>query len=178
MKKATFAGGCFWCMQPAFDSLPGVARTTVGYTGGKKADPTYEDVCSGTTGHTEAIEVEYDPAVVPYETLVETFWRQIDPTQLNGQFADKGTQYRTGVYFHDDEQKTAALKSRDELAKSGRFEEPIQTEILPAQAFYPAEEYHQKYYQKKSAHYKMYKQGSGRQAYIERTWGPGDHDEH
>ncbi len=175
MKKATFAGGCFWCIQPAFDSLSRVARTAVGYTGGKKTNPTYEEVCEGTTGHTEAIEVEYDPAVVSYETLIETFWRQIDPTQLNGQFADKGTQYRTGVYFHDAEQKAAALKSRDDLAKSGRFDKPIQTEILPAQAFYPAEEYHQKYYQKKTAHYKMYRQGSGRQEYIERTWGQGDH---
>lgn len=170
-KTATFAGGCFWCMQPAFDSLPGVTQTTVGYTGGKKPDPTYAEVCEGTTGHTEGIEVVYDPAQVPYAKLVDTFWRQIDPTQLNGQFADKGTQYRTGIYFHDEEQKQAALKSRDELAKSGRFDKPIQTEILPVQAFYPAEEYHQKYYQKKRAHYDMYKQGSGRAAYIERTWG-------
>lgn len=170
-KKATFAGGCFWCMQGPFDALPGVISTTVGYTGGAKADPTYEEVCEGTTGHAEAIEVVYDPAVVSYERLLDVFWRQIDPTTPNRQFADAGTQYRTAIYVHDDGQRSAAEASKKALAASGRFDKPIVTEIAPAAPFYPAEDYHQKYYQKRTMHYKLYRAGSGRQAYLEKTWG-------
>jgi len=170
-KKATFAGGCFWCMQGPFDALPGVISTTVGYTGGAKADPTYEEVCAGTTGHAEAIEVVYDPEIVTYERLLDVFWRQIDPTTPNRQFADAGTQYRTAIYVHDDDQRRAAEASKKALGSSGRFDKPIVTEISPAAPFYAAEEYHQKYYQKRALHYKMYRAGSGRQAYIETTWG-------
>ncbi len=170
-KKATFAGGCFWCMQGPFDALPGVASTTVGYTGGAKPDPTYEEVCEGTTGHAEAIEVVYDPKVVGYDKLLDVFWRQIDPTTPNRQFADAGTQYRMAIYVHDDDQRKQAEASKKALAASGRFDKPIVTEIAPAGPFYPAEDYHQKYYQKRTLHYKMYRAGSGRQAYLEKTWG-------
>jgi len=169
-KKATFAGGCFWCMQPPFDALPGVVSTTVGYIGGHVPDATYEQVCEGTTGHAEGIEVVYDPERVTYERLLDVFWRQIDPTTPNRQFAYAGTQYRTAVFFHDDEQRQAAEASKQALARSGRFDKPIVTEIVPAGPFYPAEDYHQKYYQKRTTHYKLYRAGSGRQAFIERAW--------
>lgn len=170
-KKATFAGGCFWCMQPPFDALPGVLSTTVGYIGGAVPEPTYEQVCEGATGHAEGIEVVYDPDKVTYERLLDVFWRQIDPTTPNRQFADAGTQYRTAVFVHDDEQRRAAEASKQALARSGRFDKPIVTEIVPAGPFYPAEDYHQKYYQKRTAHYKLYRAGSGRQDFIERAWG-------
>lgn len=167
---ATFAGGCFWCLQPAFDARAGVVSTQVGYCGGSVPHPSYEQVCSGGTGHLEAIEVRYDPGLVSYEALLDVFWRQIDPTQDDGQFADRGSQYRTAVFYHDEAQRRAAEASRQALGASGRFERPIATAILPAAAFYPAEEHHQKYYRKRSAGYKAYRAGSGRQAFIERAW--------
>ena len=168
---ATFAGGCFWCLQPAFDETSGVISTTVGYTGGAAANPTYEQVCSGTTGHAEAIQVIYDPSKVTYEQLVDVFWRHINPTTLNGQFADKGTQYRTAIFYHDQEQQRLADVSKERLAKSGKFDKPIVTEIVPASTFYPAEEYHQHYYKKNALHYNLYKIGSGREGYLKKMWG-------
>ena len=171
LEKATFAGGCFWCMQPFFDNTKGVIKTTVGYTGGQEVNPTYEDVSSGTTGHTESIEIEFDPKVVSYEKLLDLYWHNIDPTQLNGQFVDEGTQYRTVIFYHSEEQKRIAEKSKQELALSGRFDKPIVTQILPASAFYPAEDYHQKYYLKRTFQYNMYHDNSGRPDFIEKTWG-------
>lgn len=168
---ATFAGGCFWCMQPTFNAFKGVISTRVGYTGGHTVNPTYEDVCTGTTGHAEGIEIVYDPAKVTYAELVEEFWHNIDPTSLNQQFADHGTQYRSAIFYHSEEQKRIAEASKERLAKSGKFKKPIVTEITPASAFYPAEDYHQNYYEKNAAHYQAYKIGSGRAGYLEHTWG-------
>lgn len=170
-EKATFAGGCFWCMQPPFDKLNGVISTSVGYTGGPKDDPTYEEVCSGTTGHAEAIEIVYDPQKVSYEKLLDVFWKNIDPTTLNAQFADRGSQYRTAIFYHNERQKNVAEASKEKLEKSGKFAKPIVTEISHAKTFYNAEEYHQKYYKKSSYRYKMYKYGSGRSQYLEDVWG-------
>ena len=167
---ATFAGGCFWCMQPPFDHLPGIVKTTVGYTGGQIANPTYEQVCTGKTGHIEAIQVEYDPQKVSYEALLKVFWHNINPTTRDGQFADRGTQYRTVIYTHTPEQKKAAQASKAALEASGKFKEPIATTIEPAKTFYPAEEYHQCYYKRNPTHYEAYKEGSGRADYIRRTW--------
>jgi len=175
-KTATFAGGCFWCMQPPFDTLEGVVSTEVGYTGGEVENPTYEEVCLGDTGHYEAIRVTYDPELVSYEKLLETFWHNIDPTQSNGQFADRGPQYLTAIFYHDDAQKREAEASKAALQVSGKFDRPIATEILSAKTFYPAEGYHQKYYQKSSSHYQMYKQGSGRAGFIEKVWKKGGGD--
>jgi len=173
LETATFAGGCFWCMQPPFDKMKGVTATVVGYTGGPQKNPTYEQVSSGGTGHAEAILVTYDPAQVSYEQLVEIFWRNIDPTQANGQFADIGKQYRTAIFYHSEAQKQLAIASRQKLAGSGKFKKPIVTEIVPAGPFYPAEEYHQKYYLKNSGHYKRYAIGSGRVPFLRATWGDG-----
>lgn len=170
-ERATFAGGCFWCMQPVFDKRPGVLFTTVGYTGGKKPKPSYEEVSTGRTGHTEAIEVTYDPSKVTYAELLNAFWESIDPTDARGQFADQGTQYRTAVFYHNEAQKKEALASREKLAQSGKFDRPIVTEITAASEFYPAEEYHQKYYKKNAGHYYLYKKGSGREGFLEKTWG-------
>lgn len=169
-EQATFAGGCFWCMESPFDETPGVLSTTVGYTGGKKDNPTYEEVSSGSTGHTEAVLVEFDPAKVSYETLLDVFWRNIDPTQADGQFADRGSQYRTAIFFHSPEQKESAERSKAALQASGKFQKPIAVEISPSGDFYRAEEYHQDYYKKNEVRYKLYKVGSGRQAFIEKTW--------
>lgn len=170
LEKAVFAGGCFWCMENPFDKIEGVKETTVGYTGGKTANPTYEEVCSGKTEHFEAIEVVYDPKTVSYNRLLETFWRQIDPTDPDGQFADKGSQYRTAIFYANDYQKNIAEKSKAALGKSGIFDKPIATQILAAQKFYPAEEYHQCYYQTNPGHYNSYKKLSGREGFIERVW--------
>ena len=170
-QKATLAGGCFWCMQPVYDKLPGVVSTTVGYTGGQKKSTTYEEVSTGTTGHTEAIEVVYDPAKISYSELLDAFWRSIDPTNPRGQFADTGSQYRTAVFYHDEEQKRLALESKEKLAKSGKFDKPVATEIVPASEFYPAEDYHQKYYIKNAGHYELYKVGSGRAGFLKKLWG-------
>lgn len=170
-EKAIFGGGCFWCMQPPFDALDGVISTRVGYCGGDWVNPTYEEVCSGKTGHTEAVEVIFDPAVVSYEKLLDVFWRNIDPTTLNRQFADTGTQYRTVIFYHNEEQKILAEKSKKALEASGKFDKPIVTTIEPVSAFYEAEAYHQDYYLKNSIRYQMYKKGSGREDYIRETWG-------
>ena len=168
---ATFAGGCFWCMEPPFDELPGVESTTSGYTGGTEEDPTYEQVSSGTTGHAEAVRVVYDPARVSYEKLLDVFWRNIDPTAVDRQFVDVGRQYRSAIFYHDDDQKRLAEASRDRLAASGRFDGPIVTEIVPAGPFYPAEEYHQDYYRKNPIRYQWYRWGSGRDQFLEKVWG-------
>jgi len=170
LEKATFAGGCFWCMQPFFDNTKGVKKTTVGYTGGHVADPSYEDVSSGETGHAESIQVEFDPKEVPYERLLDLYWHNIDPTQVNGQFADEGTQYRTVIFYHSEEQKRIAEQSKKALEASGRFDKPIVTQILPATTFYPAEDYHQKYYLKSTSQYNMYHNFSGRVQYLDKTW--------
>jgi peptide-methionine (S)-S-oxide reductase len=149
MAKATFAAGCFWGVEATFRQLPGVISTRVGYTGGKLADPTYEDVCTDGTGHAEAVEVDYDPAKLSYDKLLEVFWENHDPTQLNRQGPDWGTQYRSAVFFHDPEQQAAALASKEKLGKSGRYSKPIVTQIVPAVTFYPAEDYHQQYLEKR-----------------------------
>ncbi|MBI4843964.1 MAG: peptide-methionine (S)-S-oxide reductase MsrA [Nitrospirae bacterium] len=171
LEKATFAGGCFWCMQPPYDKLKGVVSTRAGYTGGNTKNPTYEEVSSGTTGHAEAVEIIFDPAQTGYEELLDIFWHSIDPTTLNKQFADNGTQYRTAIFYHSEEQKRLALASKEALERSGKFSKRIVTEIVPASEFYSAEDYHQKFYEKEPEHYKMYKSGSGREAFLEKTWG-------
>lgn len=168
---ATFAGGCFWCMQPPYERLEGVISTTVGYSGGPEENPTYEQVASGMTGHAEAIQIEYDPEKITYEKLLEVFWMNIDPTQVNGQFADRGKQYRTAVFYHNEKQKELAEKSKAEMEKSGKFEGKIVTSIEPYRNFYNAENYHQMYYEKSPMHYYAYKKGSGREGYLKRKWG-------
>lgn len=175
-QTATFAGGCFWCMEAPFEQLAGVVSVTSGYTGGTTANPTYEAVCSGTTGHAESVQVVYDPSTISYERLLEVFWRNIDPTTPNQQFADTGSQYRSAIFYHDDGQQRLAALSKQQLAKSGKFTAPIVTEITPASTFYPAEDYHQDYYKKNPLRYNLYKTGSGRAAYLKRTWGdaPGN----
>jgi methionine-S-sulfoxide reductase len=173
-EKATFAGGCFWCMTPPFRQLKGVHSVKAGYTGGHMVNPTYEDVCTGTTGHAESVEIVFDPKQISYDELLEVFWRNIDPTQENAQFADHGTQYRTAIFYHSPEQKRLAELSKDKLQKSGKFNKPIMTEITPAATFYVAEDYHQDYSLKNPTHYKMYRMGSGRADYLKKTWG-SDH---
>ncbi|HTZ40216.1 MAG TPA: peptide-methionine (S)-S-oxide reductase MsrA [Syntrophales bacterium] len=147
LEKATFAGGCFWCMEPAFDKLPGVKSVVSGYTGGHKPNPTYEEVSSGVTGHAESIEIAYDPSVISYSTLLDVFWHNIDPTVKDRQFCDTGSQYRSAIFYHSEEQKRLAEASKKALEQSKRFPGPIYTEIVPAATFYPAEDYHQRYYQ-------------------------------
>ncbi len=170
-KTATFSGGCFWCMQPPFDNLPGVVSTTVGYTGGKEKNPSYHDVCYGRTDHLESIEVVYDPDKVSYEQLLDVFWLNIDPTDDGGQFVDRGRHYKTAIFYHDEEQKKTAEESIRKLEESGRYKAPIVTTIRPAMAFYPAEDYHQKYYEKNPIGYSTYKVGSGREGYIQHMKG-------
>ncbi|GIQ70526.1 peptide-methionine (S)-S-oxide reductase [Xylanibacillus composti] len=167
---ATFAGGCFWCMVSPFEEMPGIIKVVSGYTGGHKENPTYEEVCSETTGHYEAVQITFDPEVFPYEKLLQLYWQQIDPTDPGGQFYDRGDSYRTAIFYHNDEQKELAELSKQELATSGRFDKPIATQILPAGPFYEAEEYHQGYHHKNPAHYKRYRQASGRDEFIERHW--------
>jgi len=167
---ATFAGGCFWCMQPPYDHLDGVLSTAVGYIGGQIENPDYQSVCSGTTGHTEAVQITFDPQKVSYQTLLDVFWKNIDPTAKNRQFADVGTQYRTGIFYHNPEQKKMAEESKLSLEQSKKFDQPIVPEITEATTFYPAEEYHQAYYKKNELHYTMYKKGSGREGYLQETW--------
>lgn len=169
--KAIFAGGCFWCMQPPFDRTEGVISTIVGYAGGSEANPTYKQVSAGETGHREAIEVTYDPGKISYAKLLEVFWHNIAPIQTDGQFHDFGDQYTTAIFYMTDEQKKAAEESKDALARSGKFQKPIATAILPAAKFWPAEEYHQKYYLKNSVAYRIYHFGSGRASYKKRIWG-------
>ncbi len=169
--KATFAGGCFWCMEPPYDKLPGVIATISGYIGGKTKNPTYEQVSSGRTGHTEVVQVEYDPAKVTYEKLLEVFWANIDPTVKDAQFCDHGSQYRTGVFYHNDEQRKLADASKAALQKSKPFKGDIVTEITKAAEFYVAEEYHQDYYKKNPVRYKLYRNGCGRDARLKELWG-------
>jgi len=170
-EKATFAGGCFWCMEPPFEKLAGVDAVVSGYTGGQTVNPTYEEVSSGRTGHAEAVEVLYDPAQITYTELLDVFWRNIDPTTRDRQFVDTGSQYRTAIFYHNDEQKRLAEDSKKKLDALGRFGKPIVTEIVPAGKFYAAEEYHQDYYKKSSTRYKFYRFNSGRDQYLERIWG-------
>ena len=169
-KKAIFAGGCFWCIQTPYDKAKGVVKTVVGYTGGSAEDATYEKVSSHRTKHREALEVTYDPAQISYDQLLDIFWRNIDPTQADGQFYDIGPNYIAAVYYGNDEEKKIAENSKEKLGKSGKFSKPIVTEILPATPFYPAEDYHQKYYLKKPADYEAYHAGSGREKFFEKTW--------
>jgi methionine-S-sulfoxide reductase len=168
---ATFAGGCFWCMEAPFDRVPGVVATISGYTGGGEPSPTYEEVGRGRTGHCEAVRVIFDPTQVTYEQLLEVYWRQIDPTQVDGQFADEGRQYRTAIFVHDAAQREAAERSKRAIAASGRFSRPIVVAIEDAGPFYRAEEYHQDSYRKNPAHYQRYRRGSGREGFLERVWG-------
>lgn len=169
-RVAIFAGGCFWCVQPPFDKTKGVLRTVVGYTGGPEKNPTYKQVAYGQTGHTEAIWIEYDPKKLTYRDLVEVFWRQIDPTALDRQFADVGKQYRTGIFYQTEEEGRIAEASKAALAKTGCFSKPIVVEITKAGPFYPAEEYHQSYYKKNPVEYDRYRVGSGRAGYLARRW--------
>lgn len=171
LATATFAGGCFWCLAPPFEKLEGVIATVSGYTGGHKVNPTYEDVCQGTSGHVEALQVLYDPAVVTYEQLLEVFWQNINPTDATGQFVDRGPQYRSAIFYHDGEQKRLAEESRVKLAQSGRFKGEIVTPVIPCSPFYPAEEYHQDYHVKNPLRYKMYRFNSGRDHFLADIWG-------
>ncbi len=172
-QQATFAGGCFWCMVPAFDGLDGVKSVVSGYTGGLRPNPTYAEVSSGKTGHAEAVEITYDPAVINYSRLLDVFWRNIDPTVKDRQFCDVGTQYRSAIFYHDEEQKRLAEASKRALEQSKRFPGPIYTEIAPAAAFYRAEEYHQDYYRKNPVRYKYYRFSCGRDRRLEELWaGP------
>ncbi len=171
LATAIFAGGCFWCMEPPYDELPGVASTISGYIGGHVDNPTYEQVSSGSTGHAEVVKVSYDPKVVDYATLLEVFWRNIDPLTPNRQFCDRGSQYRSAIVYLDDEQRALAEAAREAL--HGRFDQPIVTEIVAAGTFYPAEDYHQDYYQKNPLRYKFYRYNCGRDQRLEELWGSG-----
>ncbi len=170
-ETAIFGGGCFWCMEPPFEQLAGVTEVMAGYTGGSEEDAVYSKVSSGTTDHLEAVRVRYNPEQIAYKDLVETFWRQIDPTDDGGQFADRGKHYRTAIFYTSEEQRAVAEQSKKELDASKIFDRPVVTSILPAKPFYPAEEYHQDYYLKNVLHYSMYKKGSGRQPFIDKVWG-------
>ena len=171
VQTAIFAGGCFWCMESDFDKVPGVISTTSGYTGGHVAHPTYEDVSSGTTGDAESVEVKFDPALVSYRKLVSFYWHSIDPTTKDRQFCDVGTQYRTAIFYLDDQQKRIAEASLAELEKTKPFKAPIVTQIVKASMFWPAEEYHQDYYKKNPVRYEFYRQGCGRDARVKQLWG-------
>ena len=170
-EKATFAGGCFWCMEAPFDKLPGVISVMPGYTGGHVKNPTYEQVSGGGTGHAEAVQIVYDPARIDYAKLLDVFWRNIDPAVRDRQFCDVGSQYRSGIFYHSEEQRLLALKSKEELGKSKPFKEPIVTEVTAAGEFYPAEEYHQHYYKKNPIRYKYYRSGCGRDRRLKELWG-------
>ncbi len=170
LELATFAGGCFWCMQPIFEEIEGVKETLVGYTGGETKNPSYEEVSTGRTGHFEAIKTKYDPKEVSYNELLETYWKNIDPTDEGGQFSDRGQQYKTAIFYHNQKQKKLAKKSKKELNQSNKFENPIKTQIIPSKEFYIAEEHHQHYYKKKTNQYKRYKEASGRKDFIEKKW--------
>ena len=168
---ATFGGGCFWCMEPPFEKIEGVYAVTSGYSGGEEINPSYNDVAGGRTGHTEVVQVAFDPKRVSYDKLLDVFWRSMDPTDSGGQFADRGTQYRPAIFTHGAKQREAALKSRAALGKSGVFSSPIVVEITPIRAFYAAEDYHQDYYKKNPRRYESYRRGSGRAAFLDRIWG-------
>ncbi|MDB4868953.1 MAG: msrA [Cohnella sp.] len=170
LELATFAGGCFWCMVKPFDQMPGIEKVVSGYTGGHTVNPTYEEVCSETTGHAEAVQITFDPAQFPYTKLLDIFWQQINPTDAGGQFYDRGSSYRPAIFYHSEKQREEAEASKRSLQESGRFDAPIAVEIVPATVFYAAEEYHQDYYKKSALRYKYYRQGSGRDDFIARHW--------
>jgi peptide-methionine (S)-S-oxide reductase len=170
-KTTVFAGGCFWCIQPAFDKAKGVIKTVVGYCGGTEPNPSYELVSSEKTAYRESIEIKYDPANISYEQLLDIYWRQIDPTQADGQFTDIGPSYRAAIFFGNNEEKKIAEASKEKLARSGKFKKPIVTEILPAMKFWPAEDYHQKYSEKNPVHFEAFELGSGRASFQKKTWG-------
>lgn len=170
LEKATFAGGCFWCMVEPFDERPGIEEVVSGYTGGTTENPTYEQVCSNTTGHVEAVQITFNPDIFSYEELLNVYWQQIDPTDTGGQFHDRGESYQTAIFYHNETQKQLAEKSKENLEKSGKFTKPIATKIIAAKTFYPAEEEHQYYYKKNQFHYKTYKKGSGRAQFIKDNW--------
>jgi peptide-methionine (S)-S-oxide reductase len=171
LDTALFAMGCFWCGETQFTQQPGVRSVTSGYTGGRKQHPTYEEVCTGTTGHYESVRVVYDPAKTSYEALLDMFWHGIDPTQADGQFCDRGSQYRSVVFVRNDRQRKAAEASKKALAASGVLRKPIVTQILPASTFWPAEEYHQCFWQKSTAHYRAYREGCQRDERLAELWG-------
>jgi methionine-S-sulfoxide reductase len=170
-KTAVFAGGCFWCIQPAFDKARGVIKTSLGYCGGTEPNPTYELVGSEKTNYRESIQIIYDPTKISYEQLLDIYWKQIDPTQSDGQFTDIGPSYRAAIFYGSDEEKKTAELSKEKLGHSGKFKKPIVTEILPAMKFYPAEDYHQKYYQQNPEHFEAFEHGSGRVSFQKKTWG-------
>src|SRR5437868_637549 len=169
-RTAVFAGGCFWCIQPAFDKAPGVVKTIVGYSGGTEPNPTYKLVTSEKTNYRESIEITYDPAKISYEQLLDIYWRQIDPTQADGQFTDIGPSYRAAIFYGNAEEKKTAEASKENLARSGKFKRPIVTAILPPMKFYPAEAHHQKYYQQNPEHFEAFEHGSGRVSFKKKTW--------
>ncbi len=171
LAQATFAGGCFWCMEEVFEGVEGVASVVSGYTGGRKANPSYQEVSAGWTGHAEAIEVQFDPAKVSYGRLLEVFWQNVDPTTPDRQFCDRGHQYRTAIFYHDEEQRRLVEESKWKAEQTKRFKEPIVTEIVAASTFYPAEEYHQDFYKKNPVSYKFYKFNCGRAQRLEELWG-------
>lgn len=170
IEKATFAGGCFWCMVKPFHEQPGIFDVVSGYIGGKTENPTYEEVCTQTTGHYEAVQITYDPMIFPYEKLLTLYWQQIDPTDEGGQFVDRGPSYQTAIFYHNEKQKTLAEQSKQRLDQSGRFTKPIVTPIIQATEFYVAEAYHQYFYLKNSQHYEGYRKSSGRNEFIQRFW--------
>jgi methionine-S-sulfoxide reductase len=169
-RTAIFAGGCFWCIQPAFDKATGVIKTVVGYCGGTEPNPTYEIVSSEKTGYRESIQITYDPAKISYDQLLDIYWRQIDPTQADGQFTDIGPSYRAAIFYGNNDEKKIAEASKKKLARSGKFNKSIVTEILPAMKFYPAEAHHQKYYQQNPEHFEAFEEGSGRVSFKKKTW--------
>src|SRR5438132_8757851 len=169
-KTAVFAGGCFWCIQPAFDKANGVIKTVVGYCGGTEPNPTYDLVTSEKTNYRESIEITYDPAKISFDQLLDSYWRQIDPTQADGQFTDIGPSYRAAIFYGDNVEKKMADASKEKLVHSAKFDKPIATEILPLKKFYPAEAYHQKYYQQNAEHFEAFEKGSGRVSFQEKMW--------
>jgi len=171
LKKATFAGGCFWCVESDFEKLDGVVAVISGYTGGHTADPSYQQVSAGGSGHAEAVQVLYDPDKITYQQLLDVFWRHVDPSDPGGQFVDRGSQYRSAIFYHDDAQRRLAEASKEQLQASGRFDKPIATEIVKFKAFYQAEDYHQDYYKKNPLRYKLYRHGSGRDQFLSHVWG-------
>jgi peptide-methionine (S)-S-oxide reductase len=171
-RQAIFAGGCFWCMEPPYDKMDGVISTTSGYSGGEEPNPTYAEVSAGKTGHYEVVRVEYDPAKVGYQQLLDVFWKNIDPLDAKGQFCDKGDHYRAAIFYSNEEEKALAEQSKGVIQSGKGFKEPVVTEILPAKVFHPAEDYHQDYYQKNPLKYKFYRFNCGRDARLDAVWGP------
>ncbi len=178
LEKATFAGGCFWCIEHPFEHLDGVEAVISGYTGGRKENPTYDKVSSGRTDHLEAVQISYEPTKISYQELLDVYWRQFDPTDAGGSFVDRGSQYTSAIFYHNREQKELAEQSKQKLAESGIFDKPIVTPIREAGTFYPAEEYHQDYYKKSPKHYKRYRSGSGRDQFIKKVWGDKHNSSH